>query len=492
MHTSNSLNKRCTVENFPQQKIFFIFLCNKARLLKNRLLFIYGAFGLSLLVIVIIALLLLKNFISIKESDLLVEHTYEVKNQILKAKADLIEAENNQREFLLLKDRTLLLPVSQTQKSTFREIDSLKSLTADNMEQQQLIKKLKGNISLWYQILYATIDDANDDETNFFNANSEKGNRILKQIMYLLDQMNYVESNLLKKRKEKKSTLEIAAPRYLGFILLVSVFFQLISSFTIIAAFKRRRIHQKIIEQKIKELNATNSELEQIAFVASHDLQEPLRKIRTFSDKLIIQHKDVLNKEGKIIVEKIAVSSQRMQELLNDLINYSHVTKNEEEAKKVDLKICFDEACKALEEVIKKKNTVIKVDGLPIVEGYYKQLYLLFYNLIDNALKFSNPGDPPVINVVASEETGEEVNSANMFVKIAFSDNGIGFEKEFSEKIFIIFKRLHATSSPLKGKGIGLAICRKVMLNHNGYITAKGEAGAGATFNLYFPVNNID
>lgn len=457
--------------------------------MKNRLLFIYISFGSSFFVTIIISFLLLQNIISIRRSNYWVEHTHEVKNQILKVQSDLIEAENNQREFLFRKDTAVLLPVSQTQKSTLRELDSLKRLIADNPVQLQQIKKLREKVSLWYQILYVTIDNS---DAEHFAADIDKGNKTLQQVMLLCAQMDKVETDLLKRRKENTSILEIAAPRYLSVILIISCLFQLISFLIIIEAFKRRKIHQKVLEQKIKELNAINSELEQIAFVASHDLQEPLRKIRTFSNKLVIQYKDALDKEGKIIVEKISIFSQRMQELLNDLINYTQLTRNDDEVRNVDLKICFAEVCKEMSDVIEKKGAVIRVDVLPQVEGYYKQLHLLFYNLLDNALKFSKPDVPPVINVSASEVTGNEVNSSNMFIKIAFSDNGIGFEKEYNKKIFIIFKRLQTNYSPLTGKGIGLAICKKVMLNHNGYITAEGEMNVGAVFNLYFPVNTVE
>lgn len=231
--------------------------------------------------------------------------------------------------------------------------------------------------------------------------------------------------------------------------------------------------------------------MEQIAFAASHDLQEPLRKIRIFSDKLVVAYKSFLNEEGKIIVEKISSSSKRMQELLNDLINYTHVTKNDEEIKHVDLNRCFHEACKELDGAIKQKSAVIKAGQLPIVSGHHKQLYLLFYNLLDNALKFSKTDVPPVINVSVSYEKSD-IKASNMFIKLTFSDNGIGFGKEFSEKIFILFRRLHNSASPIPGKGIGLAICKKVMLNHNGYITAKGEEGVGASFELYFLESTVE
>jgi signal transduction histidine kinase len=460
--------------------------------LKNRLFYIYFAFISSFIAIAVISVLFLHNFSSIQDSDVWVEHTHEVKSQILKVKANLIEAENNQREILLSKGKKSRLPVSQTQKSTFTEIETLKRLTADNPKQQQNIKALREAVSLWYQTLYATIDDATDGELDHFTANIDEANERLQRVMDLSDQMDKIESALLVTRKAKKNILERATPKYLGIILFVSFIFQLISFTVIIEAYRKRKIHQKILEKKIQELNASNSELEQIAFVASHDLQEPLRKIRTFSDKLIINYKGILSEEGKMIVEKISASSQRVQELLNDLINYTNLTKNDEEINQIDLAKCFQEVCEEFNGAIKQKNAIIKMDRLPVISGYPKQLNLLFYNLLDNSLKFSKLNISPVINVSATTVTGTEVGSSNTFAKITFSDNGIGFEKEYSKKLFIIFKRLHAKSSGLPGKGIGLAICRKVMTNHNGYITAKGDAGVGASFNLYFPCNDAD
>lgn len=420
----------------------------------------------------------------------MVEHTYEVKNQILKVQANLIEAENNINSFFSLSGNTNLLPVSQTQKNVFKEIEALQQLTRDNHSQQLLVKKMREAASKWYQILYVTIKNINDIKHNQLIANTKKGNEMLQQVMYISNQMDHAETDLLQKRRQTKSVLEIAAPLYLGVILFVSCVFQLASFYVIIKAFKKRQIHQKILENKIKELNATNAELEQIAFVVSHDLQEPLRKIRTFSDKLIIKHKNDLHEEGEIIVEKISASSRKMQELLGDLINYTQVTRNEEELKDVDLKVCLDEACKELNEIIKAKHASIKVGALPTINGYYKQLYLLFYNLLDNSLKFSKPGVLPVININSYTELSAEFDSSNTYKKITFSDNGIGFEKEYNKKVFVIFKRFLPVNISVAGKGVGLAICKKVMTNHNGYITAKSETGAGAEFTLYFPDNS--
>lgn len=436
--------------------------------------------------------MLLRNFTSVEESDSWVEHTYEVKNQILKLKANLIEAENNQREILLSKGDTSSLPISKTQKSTFKEIETLKRLTVDNLQQQQLIKKLRETVSLWYQGLYATINDKKDGELDHFSVNLNTSNANLQQVMLVSDDMEKQESKLLKIRKDKKDLLQNTAPRYLGVILFVSCIFQL-GSFTVITrAYRRRKSNEQLLEKKVKELNASNAELEQIAFVASHDLQEPLRKIRTFSDKLTINYKTSLNEEGRMIVEKISLSSQRVQELLNDLINYTTITENAEEPTQVDLSECLEKVLEELVDAIRIKGATIKAGWLPVVAGHRNQLAILFYNLLDNSLKFSKAGKTPVITVSSQTVSGKELRAPNMFSKITIEDNGIGFEEEFNKKLFVIFKRLHASNSEIPGKGIGLAICRKIMTNHNGYIAAEGKIGEGAAFHLYFPLQELD
>jgi len=258
-------------------------------------------------------------------------------------------------------------------------------------------------------------------------------------------------------------------------------------SFLIITnAFKKRKTYQKILENKIKQLNLSNSEMEQIAFVASHDLQEPLRKIRTFGDKLIKHNSPGLNKDGQKLLEKIAAAASRMQELLNDFINYTRIVQSTEPANLVSLEKVIEEVVIEFKESIDNKKAILKVDKLPEIVGYNYQLHLLFSNLLDNALKFSKAPIPPVIKITMADADHTETGDERKFIRVTFSDNGIGFEKEFAEKIFIIFQRLHSQNSSYLGKGIGLAICKRVMVNHDGYITASGEVGVGARFNLYF------
>lgn len=458
--------------------------------MKKRVRYIYLAFAISFIITVVISILYLEEFSGLQKSNEQLEKLHEVQNQILKIQSNLIEAENSQLRYLITDDKDLLTPLSETQIYIFNEIAKLKEITRDVPEQQKIIAKLKETVSLRYQVLYQTADAKNSSNLQVFLKNADIGKKIMNDFMFLANAMNEIESKLIEKRKYESNWREFVTSFYLKLILIISILFQIISFIIIMKAFKRRRIYSRILENKIKELNLSNSEMEQIAFVASHDLQEPLRKIRTFSDKLSKNFSPDLNKDGQKLLEKMTTASKHMQDLLNDFINYTVLVKNTETAGKISLEKVIADVRSDLKEVIEMKKATIKVDQLPEIRGYNFQLHLLFSNLIDNALKFSKATISPVITITVSKEVETIKDSDKKYIRVTVSDTGIGFEKEFAEKIFIIFQRLHSQNSSYLGKGIGLAICKRVMMNHDGYITASGEAGAGATFNLYFPKNS--
>jgi signal transduction histidine kinase len=453
----------------------------------KRVRHIYLAFAISFIVTIIISILYLEEFSALQKSNEDLEKSYQVRNKILKIQSDLIASENIQLEYLITEDNQLLHLLSATQVGIYKEIEKLKVLTKDVDEQQKIIANLKETISLKFQILYQTTDAENSSNLTVFLDNRKKGKDIMAVFMSLSAKMDEVEANLLTDRKRRSEGLQIVTSFYLKLILILSIVFQLVSFIIITRAFKKRKVYQRILENKIKELNQSNSEMEQIAFVASHDLQEPLRKIRTFSDKLIKQHIGDLGNEGQLIIEKIASASSRMQELLSDFIDYTQVAQSSEEIGVVPLDRVIEDVREQFNDQIEIKKATLQIEPLPSVTGYNKQLHLLFANLLDNALKFSKTSIPPGIKITYTANAKSELGDNKIYNKISFSDDGIGFEKEFVEKIFIIFQRLHSQHSTYVGKGIGLAICKRVMVNHGGYITASGQAEVGATFNLYFP-----
>jgi PAS domain S-box-containing protein len=249
-----------------------------------------------------------------------------------------------------------------------------------------------------------------------------------------------------------------------------------------------RKQTEEQLQEYLRTLEMQNEELAQFAYAASHDLQEPLRKIRTFSD--IIQRNMDDSAAAIRYLEKLDKSAQRMSELIASILNYSRLS--EESHEPVDLNDIIRQVKTDLELAIVETSADIQVDELPIVTGNTMQLVQLFSNLINNAIKFCRA--KPAITIACTVVHQNDINSgtltlmAESYYAISVIDNGIGFDQQYSEQIFSVFQRLHSKQD-YTGTGIGLAICKRIMEYHNGFILAKGEEGIGSTFTVYFPIN---
>jgi light-regulated signal transduction histidine kinase (bacteriophytochrome) len=239
-------------------------------------------------------------------------------------------------------------------------------------------------------------------------------------------------------------------------------------------------------------LNRSNQELEQFAYVASHDLQEPLRKIKAFGERLERKYKEIVGEEGSFFIERMINAAQRMNTLIDDLLTYSRASRGVETPKKIALNEVVKQVIDDLEIKIQNENAKIIVGDLPIVEAQQVQMQQLFQNLIDNALKFRKPNVSPVVQISVRKLSKTEILKLTQlkptleYYEFVISDNGIGFEPKYTEQIFAIFQRLHGRAE-YAGTGLGLAICRKIVEAYQGYIMAKGEEGIGATFIFYLP-----
>ena len=236
---------------------------------------------------------------------------------------------------------------------------------------------------------------------------------------------------------------------------------------------------QQQLQYHIKELNRSNEELQQFAFVASHDLQEPLRKVIFYSDYFQSKLGTLLDAKGSTYLRGMMDASHRMRILITDLLAFSQVDKQALELKPVNLETIMKEAVSDYEVIIKEKNAVVTIHSLPKIEGDETMLLRLFENLLSNGLKYSRDGVAPVINVNAVVK--------NEMVEIEFRDNGIGFEEEFLPKMFTLFQRLHGKDK-FAGTGLGLAICRKIAEMHNGSITARSSVNNGSSFFVSLPL----
>ncbi len=232
-----------------------------------------------------------------------------------------------------------------------------------------------------------------------------------------------------------------------------------------------------------KELQRSNANLEEFAHAASHDLKEPIRKITFFSHQLKDQLADRLRENEEFSFGRIEHATERMGNLIDDLLLYSHVSQRPLETEAIDLNQKLQRVLEDLELDIQEKKAVVNVGKLPVVQGYRRQLQQLFQNLISNALKYSKADVPPQINITAGvvKLEGKEYNVINV------EDNGIGFDQQYEDKIFQMFSRLHGKSE-YSGTGVGLSIVKKVIENHNGFIQVQSEVAKGSTFMIHLPV----
>lgn len=238
------------------------------------------------------------------------------------------------------------------------------------------------------------------------------------------------------------------------------------------------RQQKEQVEAFAERLRASNEELQNFAYISSHDLQEPLRKIRAFGDRLQMIEKDTLSDTGKDYLDRMLNAAVRMQTLINDLLQFSRLTTRAQAFQKVDLDVVLKEVLSDMEVSIERSGAVITADPLPQIDGEATQMRQLFQNLISNAIKFTREGEKPKITISCKTIPAE--GSLPELIEITVKDEGIGFEEKYTDRIFSIFQRLEGQK--YEGSGIGLAICRKIAMRHGGNIIAKSKPGEGAAF----------
>jgi PAS domain S-box-containing protein len=251
---------------------------------------------------------------------------------------------------------------------------------------------------------------------------------------------------------------------------------------------------QRMLEEKINELNISNKDLEQFAYVASHDLQEPLRKIRAFGDRLKSRFGEQMDTEGHDYINRMQNAAERMQTLIDDLLAFSKVSRETKEFQPVDLKQIIDGVIRDLDYTIESVNAQLIVTVNETVDGIASQLAQVFQNIISNSLKFVKANTQPVIHISSQTMLGAAIPRSGLVPNIQYciikiTDNGIGFDEDYAGKIFDLFQRLHARTE-YKGTGIGLAICKKIVEHHYGQLFAKSREGEGASFFIVLPIKS--
>lgn len=250
---------------------------------------------------------------------------------------------------------------------------------------------------------------------------------------------------------------------------------------------KIKSLNKQLLEN-IASLESANKDLDRFAFMASHDLQEPLRKIRMFSDRLYLKYEQLLDDDGKTNIHRIQKAAERMQNLITDILTFSKISVDKPAFVESDLNQLVGEVLTEMEEDLRSKKAKVIVDRLPMLNVNPSLIKPLFHNLIGNAVKYSKKDVDPLVKITS--DTLPQTNGKTKdqkYCRIFIEDNGIGFDQKYAEEIFGMFKRLHHNTE-FEGTGIGLALCKKIVEQHRGYISARSKINEGATFIVSIPV----
>ncbi|WP_339721126.1 ATP-binding protein [uncultured Paraglaciecola sp.] len=421
----------------------------------------------------------------------------------------VLSAETGQRGYLLTEIDDYLKPYRRALEAVSAQMDIVKKQTFQHAQADSKIDSLLNISNKKISELETTVGLAlvNNEKRAIGLIMTGRGRNWYTEILSLINELQQAEiafrdsqyEKLLKIQKEAKITFIISG--IISALLLLGML--VLARINIGNEGKLRKSleqqNDKLAEQvKIRtkeltvyseELSRSNRELEDFAFVASHDLQEPLRKIRAFGDRLMSTYEHELEGKGVDYITRMKLAAERMSNLINDLLEFSRITTRGKEFIDVDMQAVIADILSDLEIAIEESHSQITVDELPIVKGDKGQMYQLFLNLLSNAIKFRKPDVAPQISIkyTQSESYDALTERAVKWHVITLTDNGIGFEQEFADKIFVPFQRLHGRSE-YKGTGIGLAVCRRIVERHGGTISAKSELSKGSVFTLTLPV----
>ncbi len=467
--------------------------------MQKRIIFTDLLFAILIFILLFVSYLSYQRINDLIEAADLVNHTNTVKIKLRETYISIADAETGQRGYLITKDTLFLQPYSGAFEQTQATVAELDSLMEDYPEQQQnlsalkvLIKKKFDMLNLFIQLSY--------DSTQQMGPLLDFGRNIMDSVRIVSANMMNVEKELLQKRMKEKEHHANVSP-ILSLVLVVATLLIVILAFLKIRKtqsglnlMNEQLINRdKLITAKNLELESTNTELSSFTWIASHDLQEPLRKIQVFSERIIDKDGDQLSDNAKDYFNRINAAAQHMQNLIKSLLIFSQTSITEKIFEKVDLNKTLHDVEELLKDSITKKDACIESDHLPTINAVRVQIHQLFLNLIGNSLKYSKADVAPHIKITAEKVTINEVtgrvNPNGYFWKIIIRDNGIGFEHIYEHKIFEPFQRLHGKTE-YEGTGIGLAICKKILQSHNGTISATGQPNIGSTFTFFLSDNN--
>jgi len=430
---------------------------------------------------------------SLLKSSELLNHTNIVKLELESIFSRIKDADSEQRGYVLTKDLAYINQFNSTIREIRKRQQRLEMLTSDNYSQQKNLETLNTLIEKRIVHMNAVLKDVKADQTLKIKKERWLAARsIMNSLRNQTDKMVNEEQFLMKLRTKSLVKETALTPLFTISLIIGSILILILSYYGISKELKVSNILKSDLEEKNETLALMNKELESFTYISSHDLQEPLRKIQTFVTRIIDSEFENLSPNSKTYLVKTNESANRMQALIRDLLAYSRLKTEIFPVQITNLKFIVEEVKSTLEEEIHEKNVLISVSGEKNVKIIVSQFRQLLTNLISNSIKFADANRQLQISIDNKLVKGSEVGVKNFnidsnYSKITVSDNGIGFDPEYKDRIFEVFQRLHSDSN-YKGTGIGLAIVKKIVENHDGFISADGKIGQGATFVIYLPV----
>jgi signal transduction histidine kinase len=426
-----------------------------------------------------------------------VRHSYEVIGRLESILSLLKDVETASRGYAATGDSLFLSPYFAARPQFVPQFDNLTQLLSDNLTQLREADTLRRLVEARLALNRKQIQLPRNTPMTLRQTYMREGKVYMDQVRAQVARMMATENLLMETRniaakQSYENTLVIMGTlSLLTFVVLITLY-QLLSD-----ELRRRaetetqlRAYELELQEKITLLEASNQELERMAFVASHDMQEPLRKIQAFGGLLTERFSPTLEEDGRLFLNKIITSADRMSVLIRDLLNFSRVGSRRDSFEAVDLNTVIDRITGELEVTIRETGATVRRTTLPTIEAVPGQLEQLFTNLISNALKYTKPNVPAVIDIMAAPVSGSQYTGLlpnEPYVRLTINDNGIGFDEKYLDRIFEIFQRLH-NQTQYPGTGIGLAICKRVVTYHNGSITARSQEGVGTSFEVVLPM----
>lgn len=464
--------------------------------MKFRFQYIYTLFILSFGILTVLSILFYRRLMASTQASNEVEHNYETMFLLSEADSYLKDAINSEQGFLLTRDSSLLHPAIDNAAKIPEIINRISNSAYTTISQRVNLIKLRGLVADRMRQLKDNIAKAarNIDEENLQHRLRE-AKVVMADYQQLYEKMQDMEEHTKMERDSRKEIGQRNTPNFLYATFIFAAVCLIISFFFVIRELRKRLEVQQQLQQQVAILNRANAELEQLTNIASHHLQEPLRKIQTFSNQVVTRYKN-LPEEVNMLLGKVDMSAKHMHGLTRDMVKYSSLINTQETLMQVDLNYVLMKVAEQMDEKLTLSHTkLIITNTLPVIKGIPSQLAILFEQLIDNSIKFSRKEVPPVITITNEAVTGNKISNkilsvlgGTTYYKVSITDNGMGFDNKYVDKMFYLFQKLESQQSFYQGKGIGLPMVQRIMINHGGNVVATGTAGEGAVFNLYFPV----